>query len=189
MKKLILPSCEVLLHYFHYNAEEGKLYWKNPNPDLKGYKNLIGKEAGNIHDGYRRVMIDGKKYQTHCIIYFLETGKQPKIIDHRDRNSLNNKFGNLRASSHSRNMRNTGKNSHNTTGYKGVRYYKKTNKWFGQSDIKDLKFTTNHFDYKCQAAKAYDNKLIEQYNQGLLEDKPFLNFPVLDFLFEERSDR
>ena len=49
--------------------------------------------------------------------------------DHRDRNGLNNTRSNLRACTNAENMRNTGAQANNTSGYKGVSWHKQSGKW------------------------------------------------------------
>jgi len=101
---------------FHSN---GELFWK---------KN--GKKAGGINGkGYVYVRVKGIKYQAHRIIFFIERGYFPENIDHIDGNPSNNKIENLRPATRSQNMQNGAIPISNTSGFKGVCWHKRSNKW------------------------------------------------------------
>jgi len=55
-----------------------------------------------------------------------------KEIDHRDRNPLNNLRSNLRSATREENMRNKSIQSNNSSGYPGVSFHKRDNKWYGR---------------------------------------------------------
>ena len=183
MKKfnLIPYTKEHLLYLFDYDREEGKLYWKNPNPKNKRYKSLIGTEAGSISQGYRRVAIDGIRFFIHRIIYFLETGEQPVQpyeIDHEDEDKLNNRFNNLQVLKNSDNIRKQKLTKRNTSGFKGITWIEKRNKWCTSVKIKNKSIYLGSFDTKEEAAKAYDIYVITAYNKGIIENFPYLNFSI-----------
>lgn len=86
------------------------LYWKN------------GKIAGcDNGKGYLKVNINGKKYFNHHIIWCMYYGHWPLgIIDHIDRNSMNNNILNLREITRRLNRFNSKLNTNNRTGVTGV---------------------------------------------------------------------
>lgn len=63
-----------------------------------------GKDAGSFEGKYYRVTFKYKQYKVHRVVYFLATGKQPKLLDHIDRNKLNNSVTNLREATASENQ-------------------------------------------------------------------------------------
>src|SRR5262249_14509781 len=69
---------------------------------------------------YTRIRVGGKKtsLSMHRLIMNAQKGE---IIDHRDRNGLNNQRDNLRRCSHAENMRNRKKQRNGTLPYKGIR--------------------------------------------------------------------
>lgn len=105
---------------------EGKLFWKiSPVSWIP-----IGAEAGNVGgDGYRRTEIFGKRYLVHRLTYALHHGTMPEVVDHIDRNPLNNDISNLRASDKRLNAYNSGLPSNNKSGVRGVSWCRKANKW------------------------------------------------------------
>jgi len=120
---------EKALDVFEYR--EGALYWKKVNPQCKVVK--VGDEAGMVAtlkgDKYRRLFIDGYQYLTHRVIYLMHYGHIPKVLDHIDGNSLNNKIENLRPASLSENAMNAKAKSTNSSGMKNVYWYEKYKKW------------------------------------------------------------
>lgn len=84
------------------------------------------------------------------------------ITDHIDNNSLNNCRNNLRLTNKSGNAQNSRKHRDNTSGFKGVYWNKKTNRWIARITVhgKHLHvgtFKTSkeaHIAY-CEAAKYY----------------------------------
>jgi hypothetical protein len=105
---------------------DGKIFWKiSPAKWIP-----IGTEAGNVgKHGYRELQIFGKRYLAHRLIYALHHGNMPDVIDHVDRNPLNNDISNLRASDKRLNAYNSGLPSNNKSGVRGVSWCKKNNKW------------------------------------------------------------
>lgn len=86
-----------------------------------------GKDCGFIDNcGYKRVGIGGRKYLVHRIIYKLHNPdfdlNSDLVIDHIDRDRLNNHVQNLRAVSKADNNRNKAEPL-------GVSYCKQTGKW------------------------------------------------------------
>ena len=106
------------------------------------------------------------------------TGEWPKDeIDHKDINSLNNKWNNLRAGTRQQNSFNMGLNSNNTTGFKGVSWKKKAKKFVAYIQLDYKKIHLGYFLNKIIAARAYDRAAIKYFGEFAR-----LNFPVEDYL-------
>jgi len=60
---------------------------------------------------------------------FIPNPLKKRIVDHINRNKLNNHIENLRWATHSQNGMNRTAPKNNTTGQSGVRYIKKSDKW------------------------------------------------------------
>lgn len=117
-----LPAQKYLQECFRYEPKTGRLFWKKrPRQHFTSDRTCksvntrcAGKEAFTaIVREYRRkhIMfykhgsIAGELYKAHRVIWKLVTGKEPPaIIDHEDRNGINNRRNNLRAASHGQNF-------------------------------------------------------------------------------------
>jgi hypothetical protein len=78
-----------------YDRRTGIFRWLKPSRRIK-----VGDVAGCVTQGYGKgyVVISFKKrqYFAHRLAWLYVTGRWPKMLDHRDRNKLNNVFANLR---------------------------------------------------------------------------------------------
>jgi hypothetical protein len=86
-------------------------------------------------------------------------------IDHINGNKLDNRKSNLRICTRSQNNANMGKPSNNTSGYKGVSWDKRANKWVARLNSNGKLQWSKHFDNKIDAAKAYNSVILEVFGQ------------------------
>jgi hypothetical protein len=77
------------------------------------------------------------------------------VVDHIDRNTLNNSKSNLRRCSKGENNRNVAMRKTNTSGYKGVTWYKSRSKWMAQIKVNKKHITLGYFDNPQKAHEAY----------------------------------
>lgn len=119
--------------------------------------------------GYASSRINYKLVLLHN---FIKPPPKGLLNDHIDRDGLNNQKSNLRFVTHSQNLMNSGKPKNNTTGYKGVSYHKKNNKFVAHLRVVGHQAYLGSFQTAVEAAKAYDNAVIEVF--GSLAG---LNFP------------
>jgi hypothetical protein len=112
MARHTLPQHFYLVECFDYDPDTGVLRWKiRPERHFKWNRRVFrhvnnawaGQEAGVIFTwstglgAYRRVMLNGRYWQNHRIIWKLMTCFDPKEdIDHIDGDGLNNRWNNLR---------------------------------------------------------------------------------------------
>ena len=76
-------------------------------------------------------------------------------VDHLDRNGLNNSRKNLRQATKAQNQHNAGVRSDNTSGFKGVGFYKHTAKWVARIRICGKQKHIGYYDSPEQAHAAY----------------------------------
>ena len=93
----------------HYDPHKGEWPWtwlvtKNHKSAMKGDL------AGTIeqHGNYLKIRINRKEYPSSNLAWLYMTGKWPtKLVDHKDRNSMNDRWDNFREVTHSQNAVNT----------------------------------------------------------------------------------
>ena len=94
------------------------------------------------------------------------------VVDHIDRNGLNNCRANLRLCTAAQNMRNIVSNVGATSRYKGVHWNKRMKRWAAAIQFEKKKYHLGYFTDQIAAAKAYDKKAGQLHRQFAC-----LNFP------------
>ncbi|MCK7142563.1 HNH endonuclease [Enterobacter asburiae] len=117
------PPPSELIEQLEYR--DGFLYWK-PEYLSKGRKS---KPIGNLDRNGYLVFTSGvgceegkiRNYKVQRMIYMVCTGEWPPVVDHLDRNKLNNHISNLKASDTTNNTHNRAKRKHSQQEYVGIR--------------------------------------------------------------------
>lgn len=139
-----------------YNPETGEF---TKRPTRIGW--TCGKRNGYR---YRVVAVEGKNYLENILAWFFMTGQWPPvglIVDHKNGDATDNKWGNLRLATPSGNQQNRARiNKNNTSGLTGA--YKKRKgdtHWFSVRGKRYLgKFAT-----KEEAHEAYRKAVLEEF--------------------------
>lgn len=79
-----------------------------------------------------------------------------RSVDHKDRDTLNNKKENLRPCGQSQNGANRIRHKNNTSGFKGVTFKKDAGRWSARIGVGWKRIHLGYFDTACDAAIAYD---------------------------------
>lgn len=125
-----------------FTYKNGELIWNFPRKRIN-----VGNIAGTIlQNGYRSVVIDGKRYLNHRLIYTMFFGFCPKEIDHINGIKHDNRIENLRESNRSTNMQNTKLLKNNTSGCKNVYWHELTKKWKVQFSVNKKRMFFGSFD-------------------------------------------
>lgn len=142
--------------------KEGRLYWKvSPNWSIK-----VGAKAGTLNKGYlRTIFAGGLKMYNHQIIFLMEKGYLPEVIDHIDGNRLNNELSNLREVTDSQNASNRKVHSNNQSGYKGVSVHRQTGKYQAEIQVRGNQIYIGLYDEPKDAAQAYNDKAVEHFGE------------------------
>lgn len=107
----------------------------------------------------RTAHIDGKQVtiRMHRVVLQRKGFKDFAQSDHANRNTLDNRRGNLRAATTVQSSCNQGKQRSNTSGYVGVHWHRDCRKWCAQIKVDGLAKHLGLFNRATQAARAYDS--------------------------------
>lgn len=144
-----------------YDPNKGVFYWKN--------KDSL-KVAGSLHKNShtppnitRCIGFEGRNWEEHILAFIYMTGNTPiNLIDHKDLDSLNNKWSNLREATHSQNKANTKAFRKNKFGQKGVY---RVEYWTATIMCEGKTYRLGHFKTKKAAALAYNNRAKELFGE------------------------
>lgn len=148
-------STPIFHELFSYDSKTGNILQQKKRPKVK-----VGEIAGSITPkGYRYIQAKGRKYPAHHLVWYFETGSFPSLfIDHIDGNKLNNHFLNLREVTIKQNNEHRGKQKNNSSGYKGVTFNKRLNKFIAQIQHNSKQLHIGIFDTALEASEAYEQK-------------------------------
>lgn len=147
-----------------YDRKTGKFYWKERGISSFDSK-FAGKEAGTVHTSGRgrksiRICIEGKFHYAHRLAWAMVKGEWPEHeIDHKNHDTFDNRWSNLRETTHDMNMKNLPKTTRNTSGAVGVHWCKRTCRWVARIAVNGKRIPLGSHTVKREAIKLR--------NQGL----------------------
>ena len=169
---------ELLQHLFDYDPE-GFLIWKNHPSNYK----RNGLRAGSINGkGYYVMNLFGKSYRIHRLIWLYHKGYLPDydkkstsniLIDHKDRNKINNCIENLREVTISQNNLNRSTNKTGkipNSGTKGIHYSVSRKKYKVQFYYQKQYYYFGMYKTLEEAEKVYNEKRKEIYGDFHIND-------------------
>lgn len=128
----------------------------------------LGRIAGRLSNGYRRIMIDGESYAAHRLAWLFIHGSFPKsMLDHVNGDKDDNRITNLRLCDRFLNAQNLCLNGKGTTGYLGVTFDKSYQRFKAQIKFRGVNKFLGRFDTPIEAHQAYvDAKKVIHKFQG-----------------------
>lgn len=147
MEKLTQERLKELLFYCSVTGDFVWLVYRSSQAN-------IGDFAGHITDNdYSRIRVDGNSYRAHRLAWLYQEGYFPEYqIDHKDGNKINNRWDNIRHVTRSCNKQNKKIRMDNTSGFMGVLWNKRRNKWWARIMINGLDTCIGSHDDKISAA-------------------------------------
>jgi hypothetical protein len=106
-----------------------------------------------------------KSFSVHVLVAreWVKNPDSKRCVDHIDGNRTNNHHDNLRWATHSENSRNQKIQSNTSSVYKGVSFYKPTQKWTARFKPNEKQKHLGYFATEREAAEAYNAAAIEHY--------------------------
>lgn len=161
------PPVEIVRQSLRY--EDGRLFWlERPRSHFASVGSWhsfnskhSGKEAGRSHlsrGGYFKwiVRCSGIEIGRSGIVWALHHGAWPVCeLDHKDRDSLNDRIENLRLATRTQNNANKAKSIANTSGFKGVSWHSEKRRWVASIRIDGRATHLGYFDRPEDAHVAY----------------------------------
>jgi hypothetical protein len=144
--------------YFKYR-EDGKLVWKESRGGRKA-----GSVAGTrMREGYIKVMVEGRFFYAHRIIWEMLKGKIPDglQINHKNHDRADNRIENLELVTRSENTRAQRKRVRSSSPYKHVVFDRASGKWKVEIWYKGKTRHVGRFESELDAAKAARKFYIE----------------------------
>lgn len=131
----------------------------------KGYTSVIDAADVSLVEGYNWTALETKTDVVYAcrgngkkVIYMHREILNPpddKVVDHKDRDGLNNRRNNLRECSKTENAYNVKKHKDNSSGYKGVTWDKSRGKWKSQLSLSGKNTFLGRFDTPEEAFRVY----------------------------------
>lgn len=113
--------------------------------------------------GYKQIRDSktGKWYSVHkCVTRtFLGEMEDGYVVDHKDRDKLNNRLDNLRYITHRKNLLNVDRANLNMAGARLHKDVKRNKPWFSQIQIKGKAIYLGSFKTELEASQAYQNAI------------------------------
>lgn len=132
---------------------------------------LLDKQDLDIYGFYPAQIVDpgyviiyyGSPVKRHYLHKLILPGDY--LVDHKDRNKLNNTRDNLRVSSFTLNMMNSELSILNTSGYKGVTWDKRIKRWRASITYNKRLLYLGSYVNIIDAAKAYNKAAIKYFGE------------------------
>ena len=157
-------TAELLRSMLHYDKEVGIFTWI-----VDRHRHRAGTVAGSLstHEGRPdrwQIEVLGKTYFASRLAWLWVHGRWPNgLVDHRDRDTLNNQFNNLREADECQNSW----NSTHKPGHKhmqGVHFDKRTpNRWRARIVVNKKTIYIGPFATEAEAHKAYKQAAKEKH--------------------------
>lgn len=141
---------------FDYDAATGILTRKQSRGNRAAGAVAGTEKCFHGHNRYYYLHIGERHYMAHQIVFLWMTGEMPTMVDHINRNGLDNRWTNLRAVGIRENALNRNRYENNTSGYKGVHFSKKQQKWVAYIDLDKKRTHLGYHNSAEGAARAYD---------------------------------
>lgn len=167
-------TAALLRELLHYDPETGVFTWKRRGrhhfPSDKGCNAWnavnVGREAGKRNSPYRQIAVFGRRYRPARLAWLYMTGEWPPyFVDHKDGNTANNRWSNLRSATPSQNLANRGLPANSSTGFKGVSRHQKSRRFRAVIKAEGRYIHLGFYDTAEEAHAAYCAAATKYYGE------------------------
>ena len=136
------------------------------------------RKCQNRYYAARKITVNGKQHTVYMHRFIMNV--LPELeVDHKNRNSLDDRRNNLRICQSQQNKWNTNlQKRKKTSKYKGVCFDKQLNKWKAYISLNDEKIHLGYYKNEDEAGLAYNSKAIEFFGEFANLNKIQPLFPV-----------
>lgn len=152
---------EYLRSALHYDPLTGAFTWLT---NRASNKVKAGDPAGVVKKGYLVICIDNVHYRANRLAVFYMTGVWPRVADHKDGNTLNNAWENIRDVTKGQNGLNRKLSARNSLGVKGVSILP-SGRYRAQIMYQGKKEYLGSFDSIEQASEAYQTAAKSRFGE------------------------
>jgi hypothetical protein len=153
---------ERAIEAFIYDPELGTL--RNRTTRRGGAR--AGEIAGCVNpDGYLQVKIDYQTIKVHTIVWLIVHGEYIPLLDHKDRDTFNNRDTNLRPCTVAQNAMNKRARYSSTSGRKGVHWETARHCWYVCIGISGKSKFLGRFHNLAKAQAAYAKAAHEHFGE------------------------
>lgn len=151
-----------------FEYRDGDLYWKINKRKIKA-----GTKAGCLNFNkksnkcYKVLVYQRKLYAIARLIFLMFKGYLPENIIYKDGNTLNTKIENLLEANKSQVQHRAKIPTTNRSGYKGVSFEKRRNKYVSAIKVNNNRITIGYYDTREEASKAYGEAKLNYYGTFL----------------------
>lgn len=162
-----------LKRLLHYDPENGVFRWA-----VNRVRLLSGNVAGYVSISntkrYIKIRINYKNYYGHRLAWLYMIGEWPENeIDHINGDGTKNEWVNLRSVNRVDNMKNSRRQSNNTSGSCGIWWHRKNSKWVSEIMVNRKKINIGSFNNIFDAACARKNAEIKYgFHKNHGSDRP-----------------
>ena len=155
--------------------------------DKEDYKRLAKYSWSYDSNGYayrRKTIEPYKSVLVSMHREILEYIPKGKVVDHKNRNKLDNRKENLRITTQSYNAANSPPRK-GTSKFKGVHWGNRYNKWIAKIEKEGKFYRLGHYDCEINAAIAYNKKALELFGEFAYLNN--VNRTEIDWKLEKRA--
>lgn len=147
--------------YWSVPLTRGKFAWVDLD-DLELVMKFKWHAVYSKGNWYAAARIDGQDIFMHNLLLGRRKGLE---IDHENQDGLDNRRSNLRYSTPSQNRANVSLRKDNRSGFKGVCFYKPTNKWRAYIQVNKKWKQLGFFNSAVDAAVAYNKAALNAFGE------------------------